>query len=785
MLKTNIKSAIRSFLKFKVFSTINLLGFALGMVSVMVLVTYISFELSFDRFHTHRDSIYRVNEISTNPDYQSTTPMLRVVAGPELKVNFPEIADFNRIRTFSKNITREDITVQARRVLYVDTNFFSFFTFPLQKGNLNTPFPDKHSIVLTREKADIIFGETDPIGNTIELDGEFYTVTAIADVPPRNSHIQFDAVVPLKILLENPDHYIGWDGGLSTFTFVKLHENTTQEMVEAKLPDFLWERVNEKDNGSGFFTEYYLESLTQIHLFSDVDWDHFGKTDFRYVLTMLGIAIIILLLACANYILITSGIMTLRLKEFNIKKHLGAGKNFLRRQVTVETGLSVFISFCLSVILIYLFRIQVQKLTGYEFDIVNVHFPSMIGYFVLLSMFLVFIISEILHGQYTRKIKGITSGERKVAMNRRASLSLVAGFQFLISIVLITSIFVVYKQQRYALNKDLGFNRENVMFVISSSIPAKKDVLIDEFKKINGVENISASFGLPGLESTRNGYRPEGQDEWRMFNALFVDDEFFETYNLQLADGRSFRKGKEADADSYIINQTLARQLNWDKPVGKSLFRDGRHEIIGVVRDFHLASIYEKIPPLIISKAHSEEFYALSLKISTDNIQHTIVGLKKSWESIVPNEVFSFAFLDEKYQNLYAEVKRLGTILLIFTVLAITISLLGLFGITLLTINSYTKEIGIRKVNGAKSKQIILMLNQDFLKWVLIAFVIGCPIAWYGMNRWLENFAYKTQLSWWIFVLAGAIAVVIALVTVSWQSWRAASRNPVEALRYE
>lgn len=369
-------------------------------------------------------------------------------------------------------------------------------------------------------------------------------------------------------------------------------------------------------------------------------------------------------------------------------------------------------------------------------------------------------------------------------LGRIQKWSLYIGLQFFVSIILIISVFVVYKQLQYALKKDLGFEKENILFIADSAIPGRKDVLKNEMQKVPGVESVSASFGLPALETTRNGYKPEGEEKWMMYNALYVDDDFLDTYKLQIKEGRSFFEDSRSDND-FIINETLARELNWNHPVGKKIYRDGMHEVIGVVKDFHTASIYFKIPPLIISKQYKNDFYALSIRISGENIQQTIGELKKTWETIVPDKEFSWSFLDSRYQTLYNRVTRLGKILAVFTIISILISLLGLTGIVLIISQSFIKEIGIRKVNGARLRDILSLLNGKFAIWIGVAYVVACPVSFYLMRLWLQNFAYKTAISWWVFLASGFLALLVAGITVSIQGWRIAGRNVVDALRYE
>ncbi len=781
-----IVSIIRSHTRFKVFSIINLLGLILGLMCVMILITHVSFQFSFDKFHKNKNLIFRVDEISKSPNNTTIHATPRVVAGPAINSSYPEVTDFNRFDVSrTSNLHYKEAKIKLGYVLYTDANFFSFFTFPIINGDFETPLKNKQSIVLTEDKASTIFGETNPIGETIEVDGQNYIVTAIAKNHPRNSHIKFDAVLPLSNKLEDPTIFKDWNGGLSTYTFLQLDKNSSKESLEAKLPDLLWEHVNKDDEEDGWFTEYYLESLNDIHLRSKVEWEVFDQKDIKNVMSLLGIALLILITACINYSLISGGLLNLRLKELNIKKNLGAGKHFLLKQLFTETTTFFSVALILSIVLIYLLRPTIQQLFNYDFDIIKTYFTKTIWQFLLLALGLIVIISLLLNWNLSKKISGVISSIKQIGKQRKASLTLIAGFQFLISIALISSLLIVYRQLNYAMKKDLGFTKENVIFLVSPSVSKKKDVIKQELGKINGVENISASYGLPGLESTRNGYLPEGEDKWQLFNAIFVDDKFFETYDIGLSEGRFFLEGENADKGKYLINETLAKELGWNKPIGKSLFREGDHEIIGVVKDFHLASIYEEIPPLIISKEFSEDFYALSIKLSSQDIQGTIAQLEKTWKKIIPNEGFSFSFYDETYQRIYDDIKKLGNLLLIFTLIAISISLLGLFGVTLLLVNSYRKEIGVRKVNGAKINDILVMLNKNFVMWVIIAFALASPIAWFAMTKWLEEFAYKINISWWIFALAGLITLAIALITVSLQSWRAASRNPVEALRYE
>lgn len=779
-----IKSAFQSLFNFRIYTSINLFGLVLGLTCSTVIFLYVSFEFSFDNFHKDKERIFRVNEISTSPKSRETSPSVRMPYGPALKNEVSEIDDVVRLRNnwHVNTLKYEDKEVSLEKAVFADSNLFSFFTFNIIHGHPDQLLASKYNLVITRKISERLFGNENPLGKLVEYDNNSYEITGVVENVPLNSHIQFDAVFPIEKLIDSPDVQVGWDGGISATTFVKLYSGELETNVEEKLPDFLWEKVNEKNKDSGFYTEFFLEPLGKIHLFSKVDWDS-NKKDGKYVILLLCIGITILLIAIINYLFISNGTLTFRLKEFSVKRCFGFGEPGIWKQIFTDSILLFLIAGTAAVILLF-------GLEGYITQLFKANFLS----FQLKKNMFLLVISIISISSIASFIQFVTY-KRKVANSSGIGLSSqpflrkklvhISTFQFCITIGLISSMIIVYMQLNFALHKDLGFTVENIINLSHGSIGAKQKVLIDEIKKLPGVINASASFGIPGLETTANGYQAEGSEQWQIFNALFVDDNFFNTFQLELIEGRNFREGSNSDTKEFIVNETLAKEMNWKNAVGKSLNRDGKHEIIGVVKDFHVGLIYSKIPPLIISKQWAEAFYSLSISIKPNDTKQTIEQIKTQWNNILPNVPFNYSFLSTKFERLFAEIKQTATVLLLFTSISIIISMLGLFGITLLLINSKVKEIGIRKVNGAKLFEIVKMLNYNFVKWIAVAFLVAVPISWYVMNRWLQEFAYKIELSWWIFALAGLIALLIALITVSWQTYRAARRNPVEALRYE
>ncbi|HZL11649.1 MAG TPA: ABC transporter permease [Prolixibacteraceae bacterium] len=779
-----LRSVVRSFYRFKYYTLVNLFGLILGLSCSIVLFLYVSFEFSYDQFHTDKDRIFRMSEISTSPQKKEMYPLVRIPVGPDMKDAFAEIEDFTRIKLNQGKLLKfGDKSISVKSSLYTDPNFFHFFSFGLKLGDPQTVLNDKNSIVLSEETATRLFGNQNPVGTTITCNNQSFVVSGIAKNAPVNSHIFFDVVFSIEPLIRAPGVYLAWDGGLSATTFLKLHRANQIANLNNKISGLLWEKVNKAQKGSGFFNEFELEPLTKIHLFSKVDWDMFHNKSYTSVMILFFIGMLVLIIAFINYLFISNGTLALRSKEFGIKQYLGIGRYGVISQLFAESLLLFFSAGAIATIVLLIFQPAITQLFGVDF--VSLQLQRSLPFLILMIIVISALASLIQYIIFRRNKSTLQLSGSNSSPFRNRRIASVSVFQFCISIALISSMLIVYKQLNFALHKDLGFNAENIINVMNGEIGKKGETLITELKKLPGVVNASTSFGIPGLETTQNGYKPEGTDQWQMYSALHVDDQFFKTFQIKLLSGHNFREGKDIDNKSFIINETLAKQLGWENAVGKTIFREGNHEIIGVVKDFQVSSIYTKIPPLIISKEWQSNFYTLSIAVSPDNMSQTLKQIEGIWNKVIPNTPFDYFFLDARLGTLYADVQQTVNILLIFTGISILISVLGLFGITFLLINSRIKEIGIRKVNGARITEILTLLNLAFVKWVAIAFVIATPIAYFSMQKWLENFAYKTVLSWWIFALAGLLALGIALLTVSWQSWKAATRNPVEALRYE
>ncbi len=767
------------------YTLINVLSITLGLACALVMLLYVSFHFSFDKKQVNRQHLYRIADIETTPDSKEISPMVRYPVAADLKESIPEIEAYVQVNTsFNQNLLRyKNTSIVVDKTLYASDNFCEFFSCSSQFGNIHTMLQSDASIVLTHSLAQKIFKTQNPIGETVILDNKNYTVSGVVDDPPLRAHIQYQAILSLKAKVSGPDVFLSWRGGFSTMTFVQLAPHTNVKEVETKMAAVAWEKTNKFDEGSAYATTLFLEPFTAIHAKSKVDWDPFNEKKSAQLYLLLFIGIIALIIALANYLFLSNGLLILRFKEFNIKRFLGLNSFGIIRILMLENLLLFVFSFSLALVFSMASTSFIQRYLKDDFFNTQLIY-NLPG--ILTGLFLLVMLCAALQFLFLKRNLLVSSAslqDNKQVKNQK--MQWVIALQFTFAISLLIAVLSITKQINYIHHKKLGVRTENVVNISHDGIGKKQDLLQTELRKIPGIESVSASFGIPGLETTRNGYQAEGSDQWNMYNALYVDDNFFKTFELQLVQGRNFKTGSNKDTATYIINETLAKQLGWDDPVGKHIFRESKHEIIGVVKDFHLASMYEPIGPLIISKEYPNDFYTLNIALNTSNTAACIQDIKHAWLKVMPNTNFNFGFLDKKYEALYTSLQEEAKIFKLFTYISLLVSFLGLFAITFLTMTGKVKEIGIRKVNGASVTDILRLLNLSFIKWLALAFIVAAPMAYWFMHRWLEKFAYKTALSWWIFALAGCMALGIALLTVSWQSWRAATRNPIESLRYE
>ncbi len=791
MLKYSLKLAFRKLLRDKTLAFINITGLAVGMTCAILILLWLENELTYDRFHKDYSNIYRVelNEYRENV-LEERSSITQMPIGPALAETFPEVAAFVRLRGPEEiTVSVDDDFINLPGIFYADSGIFNIFSFPLIDGNPSTALRNPNSIVLTSTAAKNLFGNAnEAVGKTIVINGAVpLQITGIIESAPENSHIRYQGLISFSTMYQRKP-CMEWDCNYSFYTYIRLVPETDMENLESKFPDFMWEPLNKKLATANWREDIALRPIAAIHLFSkSYEMERSGSMQMVYLFAAIGIFII--LIACINFINLTTAQLSKRFVEIGIKKVAGASRNQLALQIFGEILIQAIIALVLAIIAIELTLPTFNAVLSKSLVLSYVDFWFVGGIIALLAL------SVLISGSYPAYIltsyspAKIIKGE-KTSSNSTFRTTLVV-MQFMISISLISSTAIIYSQLSYVRRIDLGFQKENIITVPLANKQARNSYksLMLAFRSLPEVVQTGASTEVPGNGFTSNGYLPEGADNPIMFHALDINETYLETMGMQLADGRNFNENMISDKEAILINEKLAATMGWENAIGKTVERNGiKHPVIGVVKDFHFTSAREEIAPLIITKNPWEgvqSYGQLSIRIQSGNISYTLSKLEQIWKDQVPSLPFEYAFLDERFDNLYKTEETLGKLFIYFTALAILISGMGVFGLILFMVEQKTKEIGIRKVLGASVSHLVLLFSSLFTKRVLIGAIVAIPITLVVMNNWLDNFAYHTTVRPVHFILAAGLALFIALTTVSFHALKAALRNPAEVLKNE
>jgi putative ABC transport system permease protein len=784
MFKNYFKIAFRNIIKHTIHSFINISGLALGMACSILIFLWIQNELSFDKFHEYINDIYQV---PTRQQYGSeifigsgAPPAL----GPALKNDYPEIVNSARIR-----VGRCELLVQydgkhfMEQIQMADMSLFDIFTLPFVKGSHKYISSDPHVIVITEKIAAKYFNDEDPIGKILTIDNRYdFRIIGILQNIPKNSTLQFDFMVPLEFIQELRGESITQWSDCSYRTFVQLQKNIPWKEINQKIAGRI-KKENENSN-----EEPFLYPFSRVRLYS---WSGHGGRIVEVRMFML-VAFLILFIACINFTNLSTALSAKRAREVGLRKVLGANRRQLVKQFLGESILLSFIALFFALFLIELFLPYLRILTGK---------PLVIDYFgnitVLMSFLGIAFFTGILSGSYPalflsafQPVKVLKSFMKTGSKGFDLRKILVVA-QFTISIILIIGTIVIYNQLHFMRNKDLGFNKDQLIYItVNGNLEQNFSLMKNELLKNASILNITMSSQTPtGIYANGSGWNWEGKpdDIDPMVTELVVDGDFIKTFQIKIAQGRFFTQEFSSNSLDVVINERFTDIMEQESPVGKRLMLDTyEFNIIGVIKDFHFKPLNTSIEPIIISNnPEFEKFKYMFINISPENIPQTIALLEKAAQKFNPDFPFEFHFLDDDYDQLYHAQQQTDQIVRYFSLLAIFISAIGLFGLSLSTTEQRTKEIGIRKILGASVSGIVAILIGEFTKWVLFANLISWPIAYFIINKWLQNFAYRIGLTIWPFLSAGGLALVIALLTVSWQTIRAAMANPVKALRYE
>jgi putative ABC transport system permease protein len=788
MFRNYLKTAWRNFQKNKILSLINLGGLSAGIAAVVLIGMYIYGQANYDNFQEGKSSKYRVGfRFWQNGKLLGDGPTFTAPFAPDVQNEFPEIRSFTRISSERvAYVTYKDKTSKVEDIHHADSSFFRFFSYKLLQGNPLTVLKEPYSIVLTSKTAEKLFGKDEnAMGKVVRLDNQTnYIVTGIAQETPSNSHLSFNALLSFATLYKEPGNFMDWNGGEQYTAYLQLKNGVNAESLEKKLPAFMWKHINGQYSKVGIRIDASLQPLKDIHLYySD------NSTTLRtniYVFSI--VALLILIISCVNYINLTTAQAITRFKEIGVRKVLGAGRRQLIKQFLIETVLLTTIAFLISILLVALLIPFYQQILDKSLPSLSLStLPA------LMLLFLVIIIVGIIAGSYVAFYLSSFKATRifKSLLPKTAQSIFRKGLivaQFVITIGLMACTLMVGLQLKYSKKTNPGFDRDHILVVplVGQNTQEKYLLLQQKLLQISAVQQVSALSEIPYDGIANNGFIPEGDTKAMVIHQLDADENLLKTFNLKLVAGDYFSKDRPAINDGYLINETLAKTLGWQNPLGKTISRNGVHKVVGVVKDFHFASLHDKIEPLIITnKPWGDHYSYLAIKYQTNNTQSFINEIRQTWKNGLPDAPFDYWFLDDAFNKIYKTEERFQQIFIYFSALSIILSLAGVFGLVALAIKQRTKEFGIRKVLGAGITDIIRLTAKDFVWLILLATIVATPLAWYYMNKWLQNFAYRVEIKGWVFAICGLTIFVITISTISVQAIKAAIVNPVKSLKTE
>ncbi len=800
MLKNYLKITSRNILKYRSFSFINISGLALGISCCLLILIYVMDELSYDRYHEKAENIYRIvteGLISGTPLNAATTP---VPAGPAITADFPEVLDYVRFFQDGCSVKYGEKIFDESDFCYADNSVFDIFSFELILGDRETALKVPYTLVITEEMAEKYFGDKDPIGESLRIDNnDDYTVTGIIRKPPVNSHFSFDILASFDTLYDLGTAKADFWGQISYYTYILIEDDADYLELNNKLIDASkrnYAKLMEMVPGAE--VKNYLQPLTSIHLHSNLMGEAGTNSSIGFVYAFSTIAFFILVIACINFMNLTTARSANRAKEIGLRKVMGAYRSQLTKQFLGESVIFSLLSIPIALLIVNLAHPLFNNLTGKELEFAFTEMPGVIIALAVI-IFFVGVISGSYPAVYLSGFKPVKTikGELQQGAKHSVFRNILVVSQLTISVFLIIGSFIILDQLNYLKNKDLGFDREKllVMRFREGTDRSRVESLKTEIRNLSSVSNVSVSSAIPASGFVMiDGFFPEGVSDNQsiLMQRVFVDEDYVDTFGVEIIHGRGFNTEMGSDFDNtLLINEFAVKDFGWDEPVGKKIGEfasrelDRRNrEVIGVVKDFHVLSLYDAMQPMTIALDWFDMRY-ITAKISTDDTQGLLRSITTIWEDMLPDQEFRNYFLDEFYNRSYTSEEKLSRIFRVFTGLSVIIGCLGLFGLASFTAEQRTKEIGIRKTLGSSLSAIINLLVRDYLMLVIFANIIAWPAGYFLMKTWLNSFPYQTSINAGVFITALLITASIAILTVSYQTLKVAFSNPVNALRYE
>lgn len=803
MFKNYLTVSLRNLLRHKGYSAINVLGLAIGIACCVLILLYVQDELSYDQYHEKKDRIYRLVESATVAGRSIEAAVTPPPWAPVLAKDYPVIEAYTRIKPPASRwlIRYHEKRFYERYFAFVDSSFFDIFTFPLVQGNAKSVLADPHTVVLSESMAGKYFGDENPIGEVITGDDLYeFTVTGVMRDMPKNSHFHFDflasyaSLAPHELYSE-PSTMQNQGFSHDLFTYLLLREGNAPEDLERELPGFLDKYLGELLKSVGIEARPYLQPITDIHLHSNMEAEIRANSSIRYVYIFSCLAVFILLIACVNFVNLSTARSARRAQEVGMRKVLGAYRNQLIKQFTGESILVSVVALVIALGLVHLLLPQFNLFSGktLAMDYQSTWLvPTLAG---------IALVTGIVAGGYPAFILSsfrpvaVLTGALKAGASHSLLRKVLITFQFGISILMIIGTLVVLDQLEYMQNKPLGFDEDDLVVVrlpdeeALNGYPAYRDALM----QYPDILNVSSANSIPGGQTSLNLVTPEGvqEDESPVYQMVEADFGFIETLGIEMASGRTFSRAFGADSTACLINEAAVRTLGWEDPIGRTFRLTGEDDddpplsVIGVMADFHVQSLHQPITPLMV-RLDAEPASFMVVRVQGANVSRGLETLQEQWRNTYPNHpALDYSFLDDDLRQLYQAEQRLGSVFISGAVLSILIACLGLLGLSSFIAEQRTREIGVRKVLGATISNVILLLSRDFTRLILLAFVLGAPGGYYAMQSWLEDFPYRIEPDLWVFLFAGVAALSVAWLTVGFQSYKAAAANPAEAVHAE
>jgi len=790
MFKSLLKSAFRNITNKFGYSFLNILGMTLGFTSALFLILYVSDELSFDRYHEKGDRIYRVQSHITETDDEFTWIVAQIPFAPQVKEDYPEVESFTRLINFQRALFKNgNIEFTEEDVYYADSTFFDIFSYKVLEGSTDAALDKPNSIVLTKTMADRYFGGEPALGTTLKVGEEIFTVTAVIEDVPGNSHVLFDGLVSRNSL---PAQMGTW-GNFGVFTYLLLQEGEDAAAFQEKLKEMYDRYMATIFESIGITVEYELMKITDIHLRSENPGEPRPTGSIQYVIIFSIVAFFLLLIATLNYISLATARSAKRAREISLRKAIGSSRRLLITQFLAESSLLTLFSLVLSIGLIMILLPQLNMLSGKTFSLDILGRPIMI-----ISLLGVMLAVGTLGGMYpaiflsrfspVMVMKGVTQSGTSRGIFRKV----LTVIQFTISGVMIASTLVVINQLNFLQDKDQGWDMENV---ISMQLPDNESINSMQVLKEKLLENPRISH--VGMTNTRIGngsgkviFQVETSNgmETRGVNFAVVDHDFVETLGITMVEGRDFSRDFIGDTlTGVVVNETLAERLNWEEPIGKRVqLGDGGQimgRVIGVMKDYHQTGMYNEVESLML--VYRLQNPIMYVKLSGENPEASLAFINERWEEIFPGKPFDYAFLEDDFMEQFSNDRNRRAVFASFTILVIIIACLGLFGLASYTTERRAPEIGVRKVFGASIERILRMISWEFLKLILISYALSIPAVWFMMSNWLENYVYRYKMGPLIFLWSILLVLLPTALTVSYQSYKAATANPADSMQTE